>query len=277
MHRINCDADFIPTMGMEIIAGRNFSREYGTDPDNAVIINETAAKKYGWDDPIGKKIGFFTDDDMAKTEPRTVIGLVKDFHVKSLHDQVLPLVLSDNTTYYEEIAVRIKSGDIPGTLDFLRNKWQEYDPGRPFDYYFLDSNFDAQYQGDERLNKIISYFTILAVFVACLGLYGMASFMAEQRFKEIGIRKTLGASVASIVILMNKEVTKLIIIANFIAIPVAYYVLNHWLESFAYRTGISVFTFVLSAVIVLGIGYATIAYQSIKAALINPVDAIRAE
>lgn len=277
MHRINCDADFVPTLGMEIIAGRNFSREYGTDPDDAIIINQTAAKKYGWDNPIGKKIGFFNDDDLTGTEPRTVIGVVKDFHAKSLHDRILPLLLSNTNDYYDDVAVRIKPGDISVTLDFLKAKWQEYDPARPFDYYFLDRNFNAQYQADERLNKIIGYFTILAIFVACLGLYGMASFMAEQRFKEIGIRKTLGASVSSIIILMNKEVTKLIIIANIIALPVAYYVLNRWLESFAYRTGISVLAFVFPAVIVLGIGYATIAYQSLKAALINPVDAIKTE
>jgi putative ABC transport system permease protein len=277
MHRINCDADFVPTLGMEIVAGRNFSREYGTDPDDAIIINQTAAKKYGWDDPLGKKIEFFSGNDMTDTEPRTVIGVIKDFHAKSLHDRILPLLLSNTNDYYDDVAVRIKPGDISATLDFLKAKWQEYDPGRPFDYYFLDRNFDAQYQADERLNKIIGYFTILAIFVACLGLYGMASFMAEQRFKEIGIRKTLGASVSSIIILMNKEVTKLIIIANIIALPVAYYVLNRWLESFAYRTGISVLAFVFPAVIVLGIGYATIAYQSLKAALTNPVDAIKAE
>jgi putative ABC transport system permease protein len=277
MHRINCDGDFVPTMGMQIVAGRNFSREYGTDPDDAVIINETAARKYGWDNPLGKKIGVFSDKELTETEPRTVIGVVKDFHAKSLHDKILPLLLTNENSYIEDIAVRIKPGDISSTLDFLREKWQQYDPDRPFDYYFLDRNFDAQYQTDERLNKIIGYFTILAIFVACLGLYGMASFMAEQRFKEIGIRKTLGASVSSIVILLNKEVTKLIIIANVIAIPIAYYVLNRWLESFAYRTGISTLTFVLSTVIVLVIGYATIAYQSIKAALTNPVDAIRAE
>jgi putative ABC transport system permease protein len=159
----------------------------------------------------------------------------------------------------------------------MRSEWKKFDPDRPFDYYFLDSNFNQQYQKDERLNKIIAYFTIFAIVVACLGLYAMASFMAEQRFKEIGIRKTLGASVGGIVVLISRDVTKLILIANLIALPIAYIILHRWLESFAYRTGISVVTFVLSAVTVFVIGYSTIAYQSIKAALLNPVDAIRSE
>ena len=159
----------------------------------------------------------------------------------------------------------------------LKEKWTKLDPNRPFDYYFLDRNFNQQYQSDESLQKIISYFTLFAIFIACLGLYGMASFMAERRFKEIGIRKTLGASVTNIIFLISKDVAKLIIIANIIALPIAYYVFHRWLESFAYRTQISALTFLVSAVLVFFIGYSTTAYQSIKAALLNPVDAIRAE
>jgi putative ABC transport system permease protein len=277
MHRINCDVDLITTLGMEIKEGRNFATEFSTDSEDAVIINETAAAKYGWDEPLGKEIGFFEGDEMSKIRPRRVIGVVKDFHVRSLHDKILPLLLTNEKGYFDEIAVRIKPGNISGTLDQLRAEWKKFDPNRPFDYYFLDSNFNQQYQKDERLNQIIAYFTIFAIVVACLGLYGMASFMAEQRFKEIGIRKTLGASVGSIVVLISKDVTRLILISNLIALPIAYIILHRWLESFAYRTGISVITFVISAVIVFVIGYSTIAYQSIKAALLNPVDAIRSE
>jgi putative ABC transport system permease protein len=277
MHRINCDVDLIETLGMEIKEGRNFSTEFATDPEDAVIINETAAAKYGWDEPLGKEIGFLQGEEMIKVRPRRVIGVVKDFHVRSLHDKILPLLLTNDKGYLEEIAIRIKPGNISGTLDQLRAEWNKFDPGRPFDYYFLDSHFNQQYQKDERLNKIIAYFTIFAIVVACLGLYGMASFMAEQRFKEIGIRKTLGASVGNIVVLISKDVTRLILISNLIALPIAYFILHRWLESFAYRTGISVVTFVISAVIVFVIGYSTIAYQSIKAALLNPVDAIRTE
>ena len=277
MHRINCDIDLIATLGMEIKEGRNFSTEFSTDPEDSIIINETAAAKYGWDKPLGKEIGFFEGNGMDKVRPRRVIGVVKDFHVRSLHDKILPLLLTNGKDYLEEIAVRIKPGNTAGTLDQLRSEWKKFDPDRPFDYYFLDSNFNQQYQKDERLNKIIAYFTIFAIVVACLGLYAMASFMAEQRFREIGIRKTLGASVAGIVVLISKDVTKLILIANLIALPIAYIILHRWLESFAYRTGISVVTFLLSAVTVFVIGYSTIAYQSIKAALLNPVDAIRSE
>jgi len=277
MHRINCDIDLIETLGMEIKEGRNFSTEFSTDPEDSIIINETAAAKYGWDKPLGKEIGFFESIEMNKVRPRRVIGVVKDFHVRSLHDKILPLLLTNGKNYLDEIAVRIKPGNTGEILDQLRSEWKKFDPDRPFDYYFLDSNFNQQYQKDERLNKIIAYFTIFAIVVACLGLYAMASFMAEQRFKEIGIRKTLGASVASIVFLISKEVTRLILIANLIALPIAYIILHRWLESFAYRTGISVVTFLLSAVTVFVIGYSTIAYKSINAALLNPVDTIRSE
>jgi putative ABC transport system permease protein len=277
MHRINCDADLISTLGMEIKEGRNFSLQFATDPEDGVIINETAAAKYGWDEPLGKEIGFFENNEMRTLRSRRVIGVVKDFHVRSLHDKILPLLLTNQTDYFEEIAVRIKPGDIAGILDKLRIEWKEFDPDRPFDFYFLDSNFNQQYRKDERLNQIIAYFTIFAIVVACLGLYGMASFMAEQRFREIGIRKTLGASVTGIVFLISRDVTRLILFANLIALPVTYFILHRWLEGFAYRTEIQVLTFVVSAVTVFAIGYATIAYQSIKAALLNPVDAIRAE
>jgi putative ABC transport system permease protein len=277
MHRINGDTDLITTLGMKIIAGRNFSTEFSTDPEDAIIINQTAAKKYGWDDPIGKKIGFFAASDMKEIRYRNVIGVVQDFHVRSLHDKILPLLLTNESDYIGEIAVRINSGNISGVLGFLKEKWTTLDPSRPFDYYFLDRNFNQQYQSDESLQKIISYFTFFAIFIACLGLYGMASFMAERRFKEIGIRKTLGASVPNIIFLISKDVAKLIIIANIIALPIAYYVFHRWLESFAYRTQISALTFLVSAVLVFFIGYSTTAYQSIRAALLNPVDAIRAE
>jgi putative ABC transport system permease protein len=277
MHRINGDSDLVTTLGMKIIAGRNFSMEFSTDPDDAIIINETAVKKYGWDNPIGKKIGFFIDDKMAEVRYRSVVGVVQDFHVRSLHDKILPLLLTNGSDYIEEIAVRINTSNVSDVLNFLKKKWTEFDPYRPFDYYFLDSYFNQQYQSEENLQKIIGYFTFFALFVACLGLYGMASFMAEQRFKEIGIRKTLGASVSNILVLISKDVVKLIVIANILALPIAYYVFHRWLESFAYRTDINALTFLFSAALVFFIGYSTIAYQSIKAALLNPVDAIRTE
>jgi putative ABC transport system permease protein len=277
LHRINCDADFVPTMGMEIIMGRNFSRDFSTDPDDATIINETAARTYGWTDPLGKKIGYFTDVKKAELAYRTVIGVVKDFHVVSLHDQILPLLFTNSNDYFEDVVIRILPKDVSSTLEFLERKWQEYDPGRTFNYYFLDQRFNELYQADERLNKIIRYFTFFAILVACLGLYGMASFMGEQRFKEIGIRKTLGASVSGIILLLTKEMTKLILLASIIAIPLSYYVLNRWLEEFAYRINISIGTYAISTILMLVIGYVTIAYQSIKASTINPVDAIRGE
>jgi len=277
MHRINADAEMIPAMEMEIITGRNFSNEFSTDPQGAVIINETAARTYGWEDPVGKKIGFYTDNEMHEVIDRTVVGVVRDFHVRSLHDKILPLVLSNQNDYFDDIGVRIKAGALSGTLDFLKEKWMTIDPNRPFNYYMLDSKFSQLYQKDARLSTIIGYFTLFAIFVACLGLYGMASFMAEKRSKEIGIRKTLGASVPNIIVLISKDVVKLILIAALIAFPIAYYTLNRWLAGFAYRTDINPLSFLYSAAIVFVIGYATIAFQSVKAALSNPVDAIRTE
>ena len=277
LHRINCDTEFIPTMKMEITQGRNFSTAYGTDPQDATIINETAARTYGWTEPVGKKIGYFTNVKKGELAYRTVIGVVKDFHVASLHHQILPLLLTNSKDYFEDMVIRIQPVDVSATLEFLQQKWQQYDPGRPFDYYFLDQHFNDLYQADERLNKIIRYFTFLAILVACLGLYGMASFMGEQRFKEIGIRKTLGASVTGIILLLSKEITRLILLATVITIPLSYFVMQKWLQGFAYRIDLDPGIFVIATLWVLLIGYATIAYQSIKASLINPVDAIRTE
>jgi putative ABC transport system permease protein len=277
LHRINCDENFIPTMEMEIIQGRNFSRDHRTDPEEATIINETAARTYGWTNPIGKKMGYFKDVKTGELAFRTVIGVVKDFHVVSLHNQILPLLLTNSEDYFEDVVIRVQPRNVTGILEFLKNKWQEFDPGRPLDYYFLDQRFNDLYQTDERLNKIIRYFTFFAILVACLGLYGMTSFIGEQRFKEIGIRKTLGASASSIILLLSKEITKLILFATIIAIPVSYYMLQMWLEGFASRIQLGPTIFIFSTAIVLFVGYATIAYQSFKASIINPVDAIHME
>ncbi len=275
MGELYVDHDFIPTMGIEIVAGRNFSEDLQTDWDESCIINETAAKKFGWDNPIGKTIHELSRS--KKLNKRIVIGVVKDFHIESLHKQISPLFISSTTHIFNSLSIRIGSEKIPETIAFLRDKMSEWDPYRPFEYVFLDDSFDAQYRAEERLSSIFSYFSLLAIFIACLGLFGLASFTAEQRTKEIGIRKVLGASVPGIVVLLSKEFTKWVLVANAIAWPVAYFFLSRWLQGFAYRMNITFLTFVFAGLISLAIALGTVSYQALRAATSNPVNSLRYE
>ena len=277
MYALNVDVDFIPTLEMEIMMGRNFSREFSTDPDASILINENAMKKFGWENPIGNTIPepAFSDDDEIIT--KTVIGVVKDFHFASLHKVIEPMIIGNRSGYLNRLSIKIQSEGIAGTMAFIENKWRKLDPNRPFEYKFLDESFDSHYRAEEQLNNIFSYFTLLAIIIACLGLFGMASYTAEQRTKEIGIRKVLGASASGIVYLLSQEMIRLLIVANIIAWPLAYFLMQNWLENFAYQIDIGVLPFVLSAALVFGVGFITISYQSIKAALANPIDSIRYE
>jgi putative ABC transport system permease protein len=210
-------------------------------------------------------------------DEKTVIGVVKDFHFESLHKPISPLYIGYTSHAINSLSVRITSDNIPGTIALLKEKFRQFDPYRPFEYAFLDDSFDAQYRAEERLGRVFSYFSILAIFIACLGLFGLASFTAEQRTKEIGIRKVLGASVSGIVVLLSKEFTKWVLIANAIAWPIAYYSLNRWLQSFAYRTNITAMAFLLAAIFSFLIALLTVSYQALKAATANPVKSLRYE
>ena len=273
MGAISIDHNFIPTFDMEVVAGRNFSPGFVTDSSKSVLINDTAAQEFGWDDPVGKTITELTGNGITKT----VIGVVRDFHVESLHKKIEPLYIENEPSGFDYISIRIRPRNISGTMDFLRKKWKEFDSTGTFDYVFLDESFDSQYRAEERLSTIFSYFTLFAIFIACLGLFGLASFTAEQRTKEIGIRKVLGASVYGIVILLSKEFAKWVLIANIIAWPVAYYAMNKWLQDFAYRINMGVWIFILAGVLTLIIALLTVSYQAVKAALSNPVEALRYE
>jgi putative ABC transport system permease protein len=275
MGQLNVDGDFIPTMGIELLAGRNFSSELKTDQTRSVIINETAAKRFGWEDPVGKTIGDLSDDGAILKKP--VIGVVKDFHIESLHREIGPLLITNNPEWLNTLSIRIAQANIPKTMGFLSERWMQHNPLRPFRYFFLDDSFDVQYRADERLSKIFSYFSILAIFIACLGLFGLASYTAEQRTKEIGIRKVLGATISGIVKLLTKEFSKWILVANIIAWPVAYFAMRKWLQGFAYRTSIEFYIFILSAVIALAIALMTVSYQALKAAKADPVKSLRYE
>ena len=269
MNEINVDFDFIPEMGIEVVMGRNFSSEFQTDRRDAILINETAAGEIGWEDPIGKTI--------SGHRTKKVIGVVKDFHFRSLHKKINPLIINHIPGWYRSLSVKIKPDDIPETLAVIRNVWQKFVPNSPFEYSFLDSSFDNQYKADEKLSRIFKYFSFFAVFIACLGLLGMASFTAEQRTKEIGIRKVLGATTLKILLLLNKETMRSMLIANLISWPLIYFAASKWLNTFAYRTGISILLFALSALAVLLIGFFTVSFQSVKAAAANPVDSLRDE
>jgi len=276
MEIFRVDHDFFPTLGMEVVKGRNFSPEYGTDSRSAVIINETAAKRYNWEDPIGKTIRAI-GDEVGKWETFTVVGVVKDFHRTSLHSVIAPQIIGNDPGSFDVLAIRFNPENSDTTLSLIREKWKEVDPTRPFDFLYLDGLIDRQYRAEERLSDIFSSFSVFAVFIACLGLFGMASFAAEQRTKEIGIRKVLGASVPGIVVLLSRDFLKLIVAANLIAWPLAYFGMSRWLRNFAYKSGIGVWVFFLTGILAVGIALATVSYQSIKAALLNPVDAIKYE
>jgi putative ABC transport system permease protein len=270
------DENYFVTLGMEFVEGRNFSEEFGADVSgDAVILNEAAAKVMGWQSAIGKELTDWRGGESAK-----VIGIVKDFHFQSLHHVVEPLMFglrTKNSPYHHYLVVRMNPHSFPASLDGLKAKWHALVPERPFEYFFLDDEFNRNYQTEERWSKIITCAAILAVFIACLGVFGLTAHAVTRRTKEIGIRKVLGASVANVVTLLSKDFVILVLCANIIAWPIAYFALNRWLENFAYRIDIGWWVFVLAGGLALMIALLTVSTQAIKAAVANPVDALRYE
>ena len=266
------DYDYIETVGIELTEGRGFSKEYGTDQTEAFIVNEEVAKLIGKESVVGERFSFVGRDGK-------IIGVMKNFHYLSLRDKIEPLAIymRPPDRGFSYTLVRIPSENISASLDFVRETWQKVFPDYPFEYRFLDYDFENYYRSEERMGDLLKYFSILAVFIACLGLFGLASFTAEQRTKEIGIRKVLGASAPQITLLLCREFFVLVLLANIISWPVAYYAMYKWLQGFAYRTNIGIFTFILSAALALIIALLTVSYQAIKAALANPVDSLRYE
>ncbi len=268
------DYDFLRTYDLEIKWGRNFSREFATDAEDAVIINEKTADLLGWgEDAIGKKLYNVADNNSE----RTVIGVVKDFHLTSLKQEISPLVLQLEPKFYRFVSIKLNQDTIPQTLTFLEDVFREVRPDREFSYYFIDDAFRQMYPEEEKVGQIYLTFGLLAIFVASLGLFGLSSFAAAQRTKEIGVRKVLGASIREIVIMLSKEFTGLILLANILAWPLAYFVMQGWLRSFAYRIGVTWDIFIISGLLAMAIGLLTISYQSVKAAISNPADSLRYE
>jgi putative ABC transport system permease protein len=270
---INVDQDYLPTMGIELSAGRNFSPDFPGDPERSVLINETAAKQFGWDDPIGKQIRELDGREIVKT----VVGVIKDYHFISVRYAIEPMLITNEPYILEAISLKVAPGDTRPILSALQNTWDKMSPGIPFEFYFIGEEFNGLYQTEERLIRIFTYFSILAIFIACLGLFGMAAFTAEQRTKEIGIRKILGASISGLVMNLNKEFLLLATIANLIAWPLVYLYSRSWLQDFPYRTDIHIGIFLAAAALVLLIGLLTTSFQSLKAALTDPVDSLRYE
>ncbi len=268
------DYDFLKTYGLEVKWGRDFSKEYSTDTDEAIVINEKTAEMLGWgEDAIGKKLYNVAE----KNREKTVIGVVKDFHTASLKEAISPVVLELNPTAYRYVSVRLHPGNIPQTLASLEKILSEAQPNQEFSYYFIDDAFRQMYPEEDKVGQIYLSFGLLAIFVACLGLFGLSSFSAAQRTKEIGIRKVLGASIREIVVMLSKEFTVLILVANFIAWPLAYFIMQGWLRSFAYRIPVTWDIFLFSGILAMAIALLTISQQSIKAAVSSPVDSLRYE
>jgi len=272
VYLLEADYDFIDVFGIELVEGRNFSREFSTD-SQAYILNETARKIFGWDKALGKRFGFRREE----VGTGQVIGVVKDFHFLSLHQGMQPLVIRLTENRMSYLSVKISTQNIPQTIEFLKERWQKFSPNHPFEYFFLDDDFEKMYRSEMRLGKIFASFTALAIFIACLGLFGLASFTSEQRTKEIGVRKVLGASVSTIVVLLSKEFSKWVFVASLIAWPVAYYAMSRWLQSFAYRISVGIWIFLLATILALLVAIATVSFKAIKAALANPVEALRYE
>ncbi len=269
------DYNFMDMMGMELVAGRNFSKAFQNDPDTAIILNETGIRALGFasaEEAIGKNVVF----DQWRWRP-VIVGVLKDYHQESLQEEIVPIATGVRETGLEYMMVKVNTNDIQNSLQLIEDQWNKSFRGNPFDYFFLDEYFNSYYEAERQFKGLFSIFTILAIVVGCLGLFGLTLFSTRQRSKEIGIRKVLGANVANIVILLVKDVLILILIANLIAWPVTYYFMNDWLNSYPYAMELSPLFFIGSTLIIVFIAFLTVSTQTIKSAQANPVDALKYE
>jgi putative ABC transport system permease protein len=277
LRQINCDFNFVKTYEIKMAAGRFFSKDHPAD-SMAVVINEATVRKFGITDPVGKNLyEYGRTPDQSIIHP--IIGVVKDFNYESLHQQVRPLVmrLFNSGGFGKFVSVRIAAGDYQKTISYLEAIWKKFADDEAFEYNFFDQEWAHLYFAEQRTSKLSMVFSVLAIFIACLGLLGLVAYVTEQRTKEIGIRKVLGASVPEIFILLSKEFTKWVLIANIIAWPLAYYIMHNWLNNFAYRVSIAPLVFIYSGLIALAISIATVSTHAIKAAKSNPVKSLRYE
>ncbi|NBC67306.1 MAG: FtsX-like permease family protein [Bacteroidetes bacterium] len=285
MHANVVDANFISTLGIEVIQGRNFSNENPFDERRAMIVNQALVETFGWENPIGQRL------PGAEFIDHEVIGVVEDFHYESLHTEIDPLAMTINPEIIfsginnimlsnspsPRFSFKLDTGNLSSTMASIQNAWESISPGTPFNFTFVDQSLDAQYRQEQQLSRIVTTGSIFAIIIACLGLFGLASLMVIRRTKEIGVRKVLGATSSSIVLLVNKEFTKLVVIAFLIAVPVAWYFMSSWLQNFAYRIDIGLGIIILAGISALVVAWFTVSYQSVKATLVNPVDSLRSE
>ena len=267
------DFNYINQYKIKVIAGRGFSKDFATDTTQAMVINESASKLLGYNSPqqaIGKKF-----DQWGRQGK--IIGVVKDFHYQALQEPIRPLTMRIEPGGYQLLSIKVAGNNLPSTIKAIQSKWDQIIPNRPFEYTFLNESFDKQYRAEDRFGNLFFYFAILAIFISCLGLLGLASYSTIQRTKEIGVRKVLGASVPDIINLLSKDFLKLVLLAFVIASPVAWIFMNKWLKDFAYRTGLAWWMFVFAGIAAIIIAFVTISFQAIKAAVANPVKSLRTE
>ncbi|MEP6684057.1 MAG: ABC transporter permease [Parafilimonas sp.] len=271
------DNNYVPTLGMQMKAGRNFSKDFPSD-STGVLINESAVKVLGFKDPFKETLyrPNFNDGAIHGAIGYHVVGIVNDFNFSSMHQNVGPLIiqLSDN---YGSMAVRVNTKNVSSIINNIKSQWNIMAPGQPFNYSFMDADFNNIYTAEQQTGKLFITFAVFAIFIGCLGLFGLVTYAAEQRTKEIGVRKVLGASVGGIVTMLSKEFAKLVLIASVIAFPVAWWAMHTWLQSFAYRTNISWWIFVVAGLAAILIALITVSFQAIKAAMANPVKSLRSE
>ncbi|MCF2443489.1 FtsX-like permease family protein [Dyadobacter sp. CY345] len=267
------DFEYFPQYKLKMVAGRSFSKDQATDSTSAMIINEKAAKLFGYQNPseaVGKKFKQWGREG-------TIIGIAKDFHFASLHETIKPLTIRIDPSETPFLSVKVNANNIQNTVASIEKIWKSYLPDQPFNYYFLDEFFDRQYRREDRFEKLFFNFALLAIFISCLGLLGLASYSTTQRTREIGVRKVLGASTGNIVRLLSKDFLKLVLLSFVFASPIAWYAMKMWLQKFAYQTDIQWWIFPASASISVIVAFATISFQSIKAALRNPVKSLKTD
>jgi putative ABC transport system permease protein len=269
-HNLRVDKHFLDLYDIELIAGRKFSDDYTTDRPSSFIVNESAARVMGFDDPLGKKFGY-------NYRTGEIIGVVKDFHFVPLRLKIRPLAIHLAPGKIRFLSIKIQPGNFSETLSFIRDRWKEFSPGFPFELNFLDEQMNIKYAAEQRMSQTFSIFTSVAIFLACIGLFGLVSFSVERRTKEIGIRKVVGASLSRILILVTKAYLLWILSAILFAWPVAYLVMRKWLQGFAYRIELGIETFILSGMLALVIALLTLSHQSIRAASLDPVKSLRHE
>lgn len=274
---ITSDHSFAETLQLNILEGRDFSEAFSTDETQAFIINQTAAEKFGWENPVGEELTlrFYTTDLVEKKG--TVVGMVEDFQYHSLHSDIDPILIQvfSSTFYHDYLAIRFTSDNLQSSLQDVEEKWSAFNPDRPFEYTFLDDTFDTMYKTEEQLSMIFNMFAVIAIAIACLGLFGLASYSTERRLKELGIRKVLGASATDILTLLSKDFLKLVLSGFLISVPFAIFFMNKWLQNFSDRIEINFALFFFVAIVAVSVAIIAVSYQSIRAAVMNPIESLK--